>query len=87
MCGPGLNPFIIRCGQNLQDLLKDNNNSGIAVSFIYLFFWFKWGGGRGIWQVKIYLGVYNVNVTGPGWACLGLLSVNSIRSSRKEISS
>ena len=63
MCGQGLNPFTSRSGQNVQDLLKDNKNSGIAVSFILFFLW---GGGRGIWQVKIYLGVYNVNVTGPG---------------------
>ena len=71
MCGQGLNPFTSRSGQNVQDLLKDNKNSDIAVSFILFFLGgggggVKWGGGRGIWQVKIYLGVYNVNVTGPG---------------------
>lgn len=67
MCGQGHDPFSTRSGQNLQDLLKENKNSGIAFSFIYLsIFLVKWGGGRGIWQVKILLGGYNLNVTGPG---------------------
>ena len=70
MCGQGHDPFSTRSGQNLQDLLKENKNSGIAFSFIYLsIFLVKWGGGRGIWQVKILLGVYNLNVTGPGGEC------------------
>lgn len=70
MCGQGHDPFSTRSGQNLQDLLKENKNSGIAFSFIYLsIFLVKWGGGRGIWQVKILLGVYNLNVTGPDGEC------------------
>ena len=36
MCGQGHDPFTTRSGQNLQDLLKDNKNSGIAFPFIYL---------------------------------------------------
>ena len=41
----------------------------LEVAKTYKIYWVKWGGGRGIWQVKILLGVYNLNVTGPGGEC------------------
>ena len=54
MCGQGLNPFTSRSGQNVQDLLKDNKNSGIAVSFILFF----WGGGGWVALNGVGVGVY-----------------------------
>lgn len=44
MCGQGHDPFSTRSGQNLQDLLKENKNSGIAFSFIYLSIFFGLNG-------------------------------------------
>ena len=80
MCGQGLNPFSSRSGQNVQDLLKDNNIIGITVSFIIIIFWFKWGGGRGrgrgIWQVKILLsGRVQCQCDGPRWGVWTVLEV------------
>ena len=71
MCGQGHDPFSTRRWPKLTRFIKGEQKQWYSF-FLYLFiyfFWFKWGGGRGIWQVKILLGVYNLNVTGPGGEC------------------
>ena len=82
MCGQGHDPFSTRSGQNLQDLLKENKNSGIAFSFIYLSIFFGLNGvGVGVFGKWKYFWACTI------WMWLAQVgSVDSIRSSRKEIS-